>query len=162
MLTSLLASPGGVCKHWWVLVVVNGLGCLSGLVTTGADEERRERNESDSNLLSTQPFVFIIHCQKGDALKIMFCLNRQISSLFCSRSDMSSTVVEFLKVFFAICTLKDMRKRWKTGLLKDHCCAFFEIHSRSALKQRLIVVITDIQSGWILITKLTVTSNSWS
>ena len=146
MLTSLLRGPDGVCKRCGVLVVVNGLGCLSRLVTTGR-LMRLPRGMNQIQIFSTQPFVSIFIAKSEMNCELCSVFNRQISSLLCSRSDMSSTEVEFLKVFFAICTLKDMRKRLKTGPFKDHCCAFFEIHSRSALKQRLIVVITDIQSG---------------
>ena len=74
------------------------------------------------------------------------CSGFQQTNLILASLKVSSREMEFLKVFFAICTLKDMRKRLKAGLFKDYCCAFFEILSRSALKQRLIVVITDIQS----------------
>ena len=146
MLTSLLRGPGSLqtlvsacCGHW------PGLPEWAGHHRKA--DEASQRNESDSNLLhSTLCFQYSL--PKGRCIvNYVLAFNRRISSLLRSRSDVSSREMEFLKVFFAICTLKDMRRSLKTGPFKDHCCAFFEIHSRSALKQRLIVVITDIQSG---------------
>ena len=111
----------------------------SGLVRTGhhrMDSKERGQNESDSNLLTALSIYIFIICQN---IRIKCTvLNDNLATQGQTRTDFLG-ISENIFLQFVLLKKKNMLSRWKTGLLKDHCCAFLRIYSRSALKQRLIM-----------------------